>query len=156
MFVVTNLITILAGDFPTRELRAHTLQNQGLDQGHKHIYIFLTGILHSTAEIGQKEEACRVDLDSEFTVRTRYIAHIVQPTNMTKTLQPLRLAGPLVFAFLLRPQGVLAELGDLPKLSNRQEQVDRPSIAIIGAGIGGCFSAYNLRQLLNDSVELHM
>lgn len=80
----------------------------------------------------------------------------MQRTNKTKILQPLRLAGPLIIAFLLRPQGVLAELHDFPKLSNRQEQADQPSIAIIGAGIGGCFSAYNLRQLLNDSVELHM
>lgn len=78
---------------------------------------------------------------------------LMQRTNKAKILQPLRLAGPLVFAFLLRPQGVLAEF---PKLSNTQEQADQPSIAIIGAGIGGCFSAYNLRQLLNDSVELHM
>ena len=76
--------------------------------------------------------------------------------NKAKSLQPLRLAGPLVFAFLLRPQRVLAELNAVSELSNRQEQADRPSIAIIGAGIGGCFSAYNLRQLLNDSVELHM
>ena len=79
----------------------------------------------------------------------------MQRSNHPKRLQSLRLVGPLAFAFafFLRSQGVLAELNDLPEMSNRPDQ---PSIAIIGAGIGGTFTAYNLRQLLNNSAELHM
>lgn len=37
-----------------------------------------------------------------------------------------------------------------------QQSHSQPKIAIVGAGIGGAFTAYNLRQLFNDSVELHM
>ena len=32
----------------------------------------------------------------------------------------------------------------------------QPKVAIIGAGIGGAFTAYNLRQLLNSTVEIHV
>ena len=32
----------------------------------------------------------------------------------------------------------------------------QPKVAIVGAGIGGAFTAYNLRQLLNSTVELHV
>lgn len=82
----------------------------------------------------------------------------MQRSDHPKRLQSLRLVRPLVFAFafFLRSQGVLAELDNPPGLSNRLRQADQPSIAIIGAGIGGSFTAYNLRQLLNNSAELHM
>ena len=79
----------------------------------------------------------------------------MQRSNNPRKLQLLGCVGPLVFAFafLLRSPTVLAEI---PEVSNWQRQADQPSIAIIGAGIGGSFAAYNLRQLLNDSAELHM
>lgn len=82
----------------------------------------------------------------------------MQRSNNPKNMQPFGPVGSFVFAlaFLLRSQGVLAELHDLAELSNRQRQADQPSIAIIGSGIGGSFTAYHLRQLFNDSAELHM
>ena len=66
-----------------------------------------------------------------------------------------RLAGALAFTvcFLLRSQGVLAEL---PEGSHIQTVANIPKVAIVGAGIGGSFTAYNLRQLLNESAELHV
>lgn len=62
---------------------------------------------------------------------------------------PFRLAEALAFTvcFLLRSQGVLAEL---------HIHADVPKVAIIGGGIGGSFTAYNLRRLLNESIELHV
>ena len=71
---------------------------------------------------------------------------------------PFRLAGALAFivCFLLRSQGVLAELNILPEGSHIQTQNNIPKVAIVGAGIGGSFTAYNLRQLLNESAELHV
>lgn len=82
----------------------------------------------------------------------------MQPYFYAKRWLPFRLAGTLVitFVFLLRSQGVLADLDSLDEVSNRLEQAEQPRIAIIGAGIGGSFTAYNLRQLLNDSIELHV
>ena len=32
----------------------------------------------------------------------------------------------------------------------------KPTVGIIGAGIGGAFTAHNLRRLLNDTVNVHM
>lgn len=80
----------------------------------------------------------------------------MQRSNSCKILQLFGLIGPFAFAFafLLKSQGVLAEVDDLPDCS--KSQADQPSIAIVGAGIGGSFTAYNLRQLLNESAELHM
>ncbi len=40
--------------------------------------------------------------------------------------------------------------------AGRQNVETQPKVAIIGAGIGGAFTAYNLRQLLNNTVELHV
>ncbi|DBB04108.1 hypothetical protein WJX77_009419 [Trebouxia sp. C0004] len=40
--------------------------------------------------------------------------------------------------------------------AGRQHAAAQPKVAIIGAGIGGAFTAYNLRQLLNSTVELHV
>lgn len=42
------------------------------------------------------------------------------------------------------------------KLVHGQKPPQASNVAIIGAGIGGAFTAYNLRQLLNDSVNIHM
>lgn len=42
------------------------------------------------------------------------------------------------------------------KLISGQDHPQLSSVAIIGAGIGGAFTAYNLRQLLNDSVNVHV
>lgn len=36
------------------------------------------------------------------------------------------------------------------------EKQNHCKVAIIGAGIGGAFTAHNLRQLLNDSVDIHV
>ena len=40
--------------------------------------------------------------------------------------------------------------------AGRQNVEAQPKVAIIGAGIGGAFTAYNLRQLMNNTVELHV
>lgn len=40
--------------------------------------------------------------------------------------------------------------------AERQHVEAQPKVAIIGAGIGGAFTAYNLRQLLNSTAELHV
>ena len=82
----------------------------------------------------------------------------MQRSVKAMSLQAFGLAGALVltFAFLLRSQGVVAELVAPPERFNRQKQADQPKVAIVGAGIGGSFTAYNLRKLLNDSIELHM
>lgn len=33
---------------------------------------------------------------------------------------------------------------------------EHSNVAIVGAGIGGAFTAFNLRQLLNDTVNIHV
>ena len=40
--------------------------------------------------------------------------------------------------------------------AERQHAEVQHKIAIIGAGMGGAFTAYNLRQLLNSTVKLHV
>ena len=63
-----------------------------------------------------------------------------------------RLAACLLFtvALVTRSQIVFASS------SERQVPENHPKIAIIGAGIGGAFVAFDLRRLLNDTAELHM
>lgn len=62
--------------------------------------------------------------------------------------------GPAIFltlALLLGSPGSLADLDP-----NSEQLHDQSQIAIIGAGFGGAFTAYNLRKLLNDTAELHV
>ena len=51
----------------------------------------------------------------------------------------------------------LVDSSTAPSKANPQQRADRSSnIAIIGAGIGGAFTAYHLRELLNQSVNIQV
>lgn len=39
---------------------------------------------------------------------------------------------------------------------NLGSQKQNANVAIVGAGVGGAFTAFNLRQLLNDTVNIHV
>ena len=68
----------------------------------------------------------------------------------------LALAFAVASALLLPAHGVLGDAGLNSGQHSGHGTLHQPKVAIIGAGIGGAFAAYNLRQLLNDSVEVHM
>ena len=57
----------------------------------------------------------------------------------------------VTLALLLGSPGSLADLEPLSEQRHVQSK-----IAIVGAGFGGAFTAYNLRKLLNDTAELHV
>lgn len=68
-----------------------------------------------------------------------------------------RLARALFVAVvLLRSQETLADITSNLASAGEQHVGSPHKIGIIGAGIGGAFTAHNLRQLLNDTVELQV
>ena len=69
-------------------------------------------------------------------------------------LLKLNLVVILVATLLVQAQSA-PQQSDAGRAERHHAEV-QPKVAIIGAGIGGAFTAYNLRQLLNSTVELHM
>lgn len=74
-----------------------------------------------------------------------------------RSLLRLTLVVILVVATLLvQAQSALQHSEVNAGRAGRQHAEAKPKVAIIGAGIGGAFTAHNLRQLLNSTVDLHM
>ena len=62
----------------------------------------------------------------------------------------------LLSALLLLSHAKGLFLVDGSESEHYDKQFHSPGVAIVGAGIGGAFTAYNLRDLLNQSVDLHV
>ncbi len=74
-----------------------------------------------------------------------------------RSLLRLTLVVILVMAILVvQAQSAFQQSDANAGRAKRQHSEVHPKVAIIGAGIGGAFTAYNLRQLLNSTVELHV
>ena len=67
----------------------------------------------------------------------------------------LRLTLIVTTGVLVQVPNASAETPSQREHGQTQQSQSYPKVAIVGAGVGGAFTAFNLRQLFNDSVELH-